>query len=155
MTIRRATPEEIPAIAMIARESFIAEVAPFYSEEGVQTFLRFASPEAMMKRVAENCVAYVACHAEKFVGMAMIKEASHISMLFVAPGEQRKGVGRKLLEIAVGECTGPQVTVNSSPNAEPAYLRFGFKRTSDEKIDHGLRFIPMIFEKETPTKAPL
>ena len=51
MTIRRATPEEIPAIAALALESFAAEVAPHYSDEGIRTFLEFASAEAMFRRV--------------------------------------------------------------------------------------------------------
>ena len=154
MTIRRATVQEIPALALVARESFMAEVAPYYSEEGIRTFLEFVSPEAIAKRLAENCVAYVACEGGRFLGVAMTKASSHISMLFVAPGEQRKGIGKQLLKVALDDCHAQSVTVNSSPNAEAAYLRFGFERTSGEIGDHGLRLVPMIFKKPAPNKAP-
>jgi predicted N-acetyltransferase YhbS len=154
MTIRRALPDEIPAIAAIARESFLAEVAPHYSEQGVQTFLAFAAPQAIAQRAAEDSAAYVALRGAEILGMAMLKNAGHISMLFVASSQQRKGIGRRLVEFLLSEARAAVVTVNSSPNAEAAYVRFGFVRTAHEQVVDGLRFVPMALESKPLNKAP-
>ena len=131
-------------------------VAPLYAEEGIRTFLEFASLAALRQRMAENCVTYVAYRGPELVGVAHVRDGSHIAMLFVAPRVQRSGIGRALLTLAVDECTSEIVTVKSSPNAEGAYLRYGFKRTAPEQIDRGIRFIPMAVERKAfqLTSAP-
>jgi GNAT superfamily N-acetyltransferase len=97
--------EEIPAIAELARESFMADVAPHYTEEGIRTFLNFSAPEAMAKRVCENCVVHVAYEQDRPVGMLMVRDGTDISMLFVASDRQRKGIARKLVEVALSQAT--------------------------------------------------
>ena len=154
MTIRRARAEEIPAISALAQATFLTDVAPLFCERGVATFLAFAAPDAIAKRVAEHSVAYLAMHEAEIVGMGMLKNASHISMLFVAPGQQRKGVGRRLVEFLCSEAHAPIVTVFSSPNAEAAYRRFGFTRTADERVVDGVRYVPMARELNPPITAP-
>ena len=154
MIVRRATFEEVPAAMALAHESFMSAVAPHYSDRGIRTFLDFASPDAMLKRVQENYVVYVAYREERIVGMAATRDGSHIAMLFVAPHAQRKGVGRRLLEFALSECTAEAVTVNASPNSETAYLRFGFRPSSEEKYVDGIRFIPMMVQRKGLNKAP-
>ena len=156
MIIRRATLDEVPAVAALAREAFMDAVAPLYSEEGIRTFLEFVSPAGLRARMAENCVTYVAYRDRDLVGVAHVRDGSHVAMLFVAPRAQRTGVGRALLTMAVGECTSDVVTVKSSPNAEEAYHRYGFKRTAPEQIDRGIRFIPMAVERKAfqLTSAP-
>jgi GNAT superfamily N-acetyltransferase len=81
-------------------------------------------------------------------GMVEIRRHRHVSLLFVSPGFQGKGVGGLLLEKAVELCrkTDPQLremTVNSSPNALRAYERMGFAPTGGEQVICGVRFIPM------------
>jgi GNAT superfamily N-acetyltransferase len=148
MTIRRATLDEVPAVVALAREAFMDAVAPLYSEEGVRTFMEFVSPAGLRERMAENCVTYVAYRGRELVGVAHVRDGSHVAMLFVVPRAQRTGVGRALLAVAVGECTSDVVTVKSSPNAEGAYQRYGFKRTAPEQTDRGIRFIPMAVERK-------
>ncbi|MFO1449837.1 MAG: GNAT family N-acetyltransferase [Opitutaceae bacterium] len=154
MTVRRALTEELPALSLLAQRSFMAAVAPLYSEIGVRTFLEFASTEAMVGRIAEGAVTYGAYDARGLVGMAQVRGGSHLCMLFVAPEAQRLGVGRSLLAALLPECTAEVVTVNASPNAEGAYLRFGFRRTAEEKTVDGIRFIPMARPKEPVVLSP-
>jgi GNAT superfamily N-acetyltransferase len=143
MVIRSASPEEIPAVMALARESFMAAVAPHYSAEGVRTFLDYASADAMGKRIEEGHRAFVAYEGGELVGMALIRGGSHLAMLFVAPHRQRRGIGRRLFETVLGAVSGNVVTVNSSPNSEGAYLKLGFTRTGGEAERNGIRFIPM------------
>jgi GNAT superfamily N-acetyltransferase len=81
-------------------------------------------------------------------GMVEIRRHCHVSLLFVAPGFQGKGVGGLLLEKAVELCRKKdtqlrEMTVNSSPNALRAYERMGFAPTGGEQVICGVRFIPM------------
>ena len=144
--IRLAAPEEAESVAALARESFLHAVAPTYSEEGVLTFLEFASGEAMRERMA-NCATFVACRNGHIVGMAQLRDGAHLAMLFVARDEQRTGIGRKLLAAVWSKCTGDVLTVNSSPNAQEAYARFGFKRVAPEQTVKGIRFVAMAMER--------
>jgi GNAT superfamily N-acetyltransferase len=154
MTIHSATLQEIPVVVGLARESFIDAVAPLYSADGVRTFLEFATVEAMQKRMQENYATYVAYRDDTLVGMAHVRDGTHISMLFVAPGEQRKGIGRALLEAVLAESTGNVFTINASPNSEQAYIRYGFRRTADEEITNGIRFISMSLKRLNQSLQP-
>lgn len=154
MNVRRATAEEVPEIVVLARQSFDAAVAPLYGEDGHRTFTEFASTESMLKRMGENYVTYVAEREGKLVGMAQVRDGHHLAMLFVMPEAQRKGVGRRLLEFVIAECTSDTITVASSPNSEGAYVRFGFTRIADEKVDRGIRFVMMALNRKNPNKSP-
>jgi predicted GNAT family N-acyltransferase len=113
--------------------------------------MEFATAEAMLKRMSENYVTYVAHRDGELMGMAHVRDGSHVAMLFVKPQAQRSGIGRELIEYAVAECTSDTVTVASTPNSEGAYLRFGFERVAEERVDQGIRFIMMALNRKKPT----
>ena len=154
MTIRIANLEEIPAVVALSRDSFMSAVAPLYGDEGVRTFLEFATVEAMLKRMSENYATYVAYREDTLIGMAHVKDRAHISMLFIASNEQCKGVGRALVEAVIAESNDRVITVHSSPNAEQAYTRFGFRRTADEQVTDGIRYIPMSLKRPNQALKP-
>ena len=153
MNVRRATAEEVAAVVTLARESFTAAVAPFFDEEGKRTFVEFATAEAMLKRMSENYVTYVAHRDGELVGMAHVRDGCHVAMLFVKPQAQRGGIGRELIEYAVAECTSDTITVAAAPNSGGAYLRFGFERVAEERVDRGIRFIKMALNRKSRTQT--
>jgi GNAT superfamily N-acetyltransferase len=71
--------------------------------------------------------------SRKIVGVALVKNFSNLSTLFVAPEHQRKGIGRALIEALVCECkprsSQPVMKVNSSTVAVTFYLSLGFRQT--------------------------
>ena len=143
MHTREATDEEMGAVSALALRAFDVAVAPQYSAEGVATFHAYASESALRLRFSEGHLTVVAVESGGMVGMAQLKGGTHLAMLFVLPEAQRRGIGRRLMEFILTK-TGPvRLTVNASPNAEAAYLRFGFRRMSDEQVKEGIRFIPM------------
>ena len=151
LTIRRLQNEdEIIAIALI-QNVFMEFVAPAFSREGIDEFMRHAKIEAFRKRQMENCFALVAEMNGTIVGVTEIKDHSHIAFMFVDKKFQRKGICRKLIEAAVSEClkTNPKLeimTVNSSPNATPAYSRLGFEPTDSQQTKNGIVFTPMAYK---------
>lgn len=64
------------------------------------------------------------------IGDVLISECEKLDLLFVHPGFQRKGVGRALLDAALEVCRSSGkttlITLNSSHNALPFYLKYGF-----------------------------
>ena len=88
-------------------------------------------------------------------GMLMLAEPiylcfKHICMLFVDKEYHKKGIGKKLVEIAINICKScnnelKTVTVNSSPYAVEFYHKIGFKDIENEKIEDGIRFTPMSY----------
>ena len=102
----------------------------------------------MFARVNSDHFVLLALADGDIVGMIEMRRHCHVSLLFVGPELQGKGIGGELLGIAVELCRtkDPQlrkVTVNSSPNALGAYARMGFAATGGEQNINGVRFIPM------------
>jgi len=142
--------EENDAGALV-RGVFRTFVAPQYSREGVDEFLRYVEPEAMATRAEANHFVLVAEVDGKIMGAIEVRNCSHISLLFVEGQFQRQGVARELLRRALEICADnqPEVrefTVNSSPNAIGAYERLGFQSLGPEQTVNGIRFVPMSLE---------
>ncbi|MCB1122282.1 MAG: GNAT family N-acetyltransferase [Verrucomicrobiae bacterium] len=143
MIVRKAQPSELKAVSDLAIASFMSAVAGGYTSEGVETFRYFASVEGFRKREGKEFQTFVAEKDGVLLGMAQLKMPSHLAMLFVRQSMQRQGIGRRLLKEVATHSKGDYLTVSSSPNAESAYRKFGFYPESGEKVERGIRFIPM------------
>jgi ribosomal protein S18 acetylase RimI-like enzyme len=139
--------DEGPAGELIDRV-FRAQVAPLFSAEGVAEFFRYLEPEAWRRRLETGPPAFVAEQGKFLVGVIEGHGAGHISLLFVAGGEQGKGVGRELVRLIAEEFRRRlpglgSLEVHASPNAVGAYERFGFRISEPERVVHGIRFVLM------------
>lgn len=143
VTYRPMEAEEAPAVCRLVGRIFNEFVAPAYPPEGAREFLKYVEPAQLIGRLQNNHSTFVAESHGRIVGMVEARNGDHISLLFVEPGEQRKGIARGLMRqiIAMHHCR--RLTVHSSPNALPAYVQLGFKPDGQEQIEHGIRFIPM------------
>jgi GNAT superfamily N-acetyltransferase len=149
VNVRLMAPADIRNAAHLVAEVFTRDVAPSYKAEGVSEFLRYAAPEALVARSLQGHVALVADdQRHELVGVAEVRDFSHISLLFVQGVKQRQGIGRALVSRAVQLCRdrnpgGTTITVNASPNSVGAYERYGFVSTGLEQERNGIRFVPM------------
>ncbi len=94
---RQIEPFETAAVATLAREVFDQFVAPDYQPDGILEFHRYASADALSQRHDLGHVTLVAEHSGELVCMLHLRNLCHVSMLFVRPSFQHKGVGRGLL----------------------------------------------------------
>lgn len=137
---------EEPAVCELVARVFKEMVAPDYDSEGIEEFFRFANPVAMAERVRSGGFVLVARQSGNLVGVLEFASPDRISMLFVTLRKQ--GIAKELVARAIekARCENPdisKVTVHSAPHAEPAYQRMGFRRTGNETMEHGIRYVPM------------
>jgi GNAT superfamily N-acetyltransferase len=126
-------------------------VAPGYSEEGIMEFAKYVNPKFTEYRLTHNHFILLALDNGIIVGVIEVRNNNHVSLFFVRKGYQNKGIGKKLHELAINKCKTlrPDVTtidVHSSPYAVPIYEKLGFLKVSDEQIENGMRYTPMIFK---------
>lgn len=111
------------------------------------------SEESIGKYLSTNYDYVVAVStSNEVVGVAGVRDRTHLYHLFVDDNFQGNGLSRKLWEIAKEEAitkgNNGKFTVNSAVNSEGVYLRFGFKRTEGIRNRQGMVDIPMVLESD-------
>jgi GNAT superfamily N-acetyltransferase len=142
-------PEECEAVASLVARTFHHDVAPGYPARGITEFLAYANAQGLHTRMAQAHTAWVAVAGEALVGMVEMREHRHVSLLFVDPAWQRRGVARALLSRVLQEARAARpllagVTVNAAPNAVGAYERLGFRPTGPLEERSGVVSRPMV-----------
>lgn len=142
--------EESKICAFIAK-IFNEFVAPEFSDQGIKTFLVTNTEADLRDRLRKGATLILAEENGILVGVIEVVDQTHISRFFVEGSYQKRGVGRGLLERAIRLCLHENpnpltLTVNSSPNSVAAYESLGFKRTADEQVSDGIRYVPMVLE---------
>ena len=137
---------EEQSVCDLVEHVFNEFVAPGTEQDGVDEFFRFANVTAMAERVRSGGYVLVAKQSGKLVGMLEFMRPDRIAMLFVTLRGQ--GIAKELVARAIeqAKCENPvlsEVTVHSSPYAEAAYQKMGFRRIGNTKIEHGIRYVPM------------
>ena len=139
-------PGEEQAVCDLVERVFTELVAPGYEQEGIDAFLGFANPAALAERVRSGSFVLVAKQPGKLVGTLEFVLPNRIAMLFVTLREQ--GIAKALVTHAIEKArskdsTISKVTVHSSPYAEAAYQKMGFRRIGTARIEDGIRYVPM------------
>jgi GNAT superfamily N-acetyltransferase len=124
----------------------MGSVAPTLSEEGIETFRGVASMESFTARMQEDVDILVYEFNDNIVGVIELKAGAHISMLFVSPDSQKKGIGRSLISAIIPYTKSEVITVSASLPSVKAYLNFGFKLAGEPSETNGLKYQPMELE---------
>ena len=143
-----ACDEKIQTYSLVER-CFDAYVRCDLTEEGVEEFFRAA--KEMIYRQPSNHFLLVAWSDDTVLGMCDVRDFHHISLFFVDPAFQQRGIGRALMTEAQRRCLAHHgapmtMTVNSSVFAEPVYARLGFESADGVQKVNGIRFVPMKME---------
>jgi GNAT superfamily N-acetyltransferase len=146
---RPLTTGEVAAAHRLISDVFHEQVAPLYSQEGVRTFLEYIAEEDLARRASRDheLLGVENRDTGELLGVAELRRANHIALLFVRSDSQKKGVGRMLLDYIRSSCRmrGRRViTVNAAPNAVDAYTAMGFVAQGPEQEQEGIRSVPMI-----------
>lgn len=147
MLIRRFRPEDAEETSGMIAASLRVTNGPDYSSEEIEELVEFYSPAGVLRRAGESHM-YVAQEKGAVVGCGAIsgchgsETESCIMTLFVLPGCQGRGVGRKLLETLEADeifLRAERVELSSSVTAHGFYKKLGYAymRGSGEADEHG------------------
>lgn len=148
LTYRLMSPADVLDVSKLVARVFNEFNAPGYSAKGVQEFYRYSQPSAFHARQQTDHFALISVTQDQVVGMIEVRENHHVSLLFVAPEFQRRGIAKELLHRALLLCQAneprlSEISVNSSPYAVLIYEKLGFRRTGEQQLSNGISFIPM------------
>ena len=132
MEIRRLESDKEIGLALdLAERVFDAVNASAYSAEGVDSFHGCL----MMFRIFP-VLEYWGCFAEgRLVGM-LGNNGTQITLLFVDPLWQGRGVGRALIQDGFDQ-------VKAFPGSVPFYVKCGFEATSEVENEDGIEYVMM------------
>ncbi len=144
--VRKMNEKDLEVVCAICMNSFLTSVEETLSEKGISSFTKIAAIDAFRTRMQEdNLMLVIECERE-IKGVVELNEGRHIAMLFVDPGQQKKGIGRKLISSALTYARVETVTVRASLSSVPAYVKYGFKCKGEVGESAGLEYQPMEIE---------
>ena len=151
LTLRPATPADIPALATLARDSFVAKFGSLYSPEDLATFLAEAYAEHVIAAELENpdrlyrladkggalmgyCKLGLSCGWPE---VARGRRAIELKQLYAAANATGLGIGTKLMDWTLTEARARgadeiQLSVFSgNTDGHRFYARHGFTKIGD------------------------
>lgn len=150
--LRPAQPADIPALAALGRDSFVAKFGQLYRDEDLLPFLeRTFSEHAIAAELADPCRLYRLAEDDngKLAGyckLALVggwpehargRHPVEIKQLYTAPGMTGQGIGAALIEWALAEARArgadeAQLSVwSENHGAQRFYARHGFAKVAD------------------------
>ncbi|KUP22992.1 GNAT family N-acetyltransferase [Paenibacillus sp. DMB5] len=144
--ITQLVPGEESEIITLIRETFDTHISQYYSAEGINTFYRIITPQAIRERLNSGSVIYLARTSGTPAGVIEVYNNSHIFLLFISNEAKGTGVGKILLGYVkdrLAQLGAERLTVNSSPNSVGFYQSQGFLPLAGEEEVHGIRSVKM------------
>jgi GNAT superfamily N-acetyltransferase len=141
-------PAEADLAIAVVKESFAACVAPDYTQQGRELFVQVVTAAYLCSLPHRRGFTLVAKLDGRMVGMCAFRDDHHVTLFFVLPEFQGRGIGRRLFDSAVERVRrsaggATKLEVHSSPVAVPVYKALGFSITGPENVEDGIRSIPM------------
>lgn len=160
LTYRFMNPADVVDVSELVVRVFNQFIAPGFSPEGVQEFYRYIQPSAFLERQKNYHFALISMAQKQVVGVIEVRNYNHVSLLFVAPEFQRRGIAKEIFHRALQICLSnepqlSQISLKSSSYAVPIYEKLGFHPTGEKQIINGIGFIPMVLKISKSMKEQL
>lgn len=149
--LRLARPGDAPAISVLARRVARRWILPDQPQEAGQALLARLGTRALRERMREGQRFHLAWLDEVLVGVAGMREDSHLVQFFVSTRHQGHGIAsrlwRRAMADAVRRAGTRRFTLNATRGAVPVYEHLGFVATGPEGFSPaGVRTTPMALE---------
>ncbi|QXO15861.1 MULTISPECIES: GNAT family N-acetyltransferase [Vibrio] len=151
VNIRNATLGDAKGISDLIIPLTKKYVCPTCDKSAQEILINSMSEANVANYLSDNYQYFVAVNEKsEIIGVAGIRDSSHLYHLFVSDNYQRQGLSRKLWErvktAAMISGNSGRFTVNSAVNAEKIYLSFGFIRIDGIRNRDGMIDVPMVLE---------
>ncbi len=137
LRIRLARREDAIAIGVLVRRVTRRWVLPDQSQEVGDALLRLFAARSIRDRLAEGQRFQLAYLGTTLVGVAAMRNDSHLVQFFVGTRYQGRGIGRRLwarvMRDAIRRAGTRRFTLNASRCALPVYRRLGFVPVGKER----------------------
>lgn len=142
--IREIQYEELSDASGVLWKSFYEAEKNNHSMKGMELFRDLTSPVSLSINTFDGSThLFGYFEGETLLAVGALKKTNHILMLYVLPCEQKKGIGKKLLEYMEKCCEGACITVNSSDSAISFYQKYGYRVVGERNETEGLISTPM------------
>jgi ribosomal protein S18 acetylase RimI-like enzyme len=151
MDLRPATLADVPALARLGRDSFVAKFGHLYRQEDLDAFLEMVfSDAAVAEEVAGDvCIHRLAWAGDQLAGYCKLRRLHNypehsdalnpveLGQLYTDPAMTGQGIGAELMQWAMAEARAGghdaiQLTVWSENfGAQKFYARYGFAKIAD------------------------
>lgn len=140
MQLRKLHITEYSQAAGLSLKVYLESGSRDFNAEGLETFKSFVNSNELINELT----IYGAFEQNKLIGILGTKnKGTHLSLFFILPEYQRKGIGRKLFDYAFKSDPVEEMTVNSSSYAIEFYRSLGFEKVSEEEEKNGIKYTPM------------
>ncbi|WP_225563122.1 GNAT family N-acetyltransferase [Rhodanobacter sp. DHG33] len=146
-------PDDARAVGVLVRRLTRRWIVPDQSREAGLALLSRQSAAVQRMRMAEGHRFHLAWLDDTLVGVATIRDDSHLTQLFVSTRYHGRGIARRLwlraMADAVRRAGTRRFTLNASRCAVPAYRRLGFVATAEERLSpNGVLTTPMELRRD-------
>ncbi|ABC64160.1 GNAT family N-acetyltransferase [Erythrobacter litoralis] len=153
MILRPVSLDDVPALAKLGRESFVAAFGHLYSASDLNDFLEMVYSDHAVRQEVEGpeCIHQVADDGERMLGYVKLRAPSWyaedspsdvinpiaLGQLYTQPDQTGRGIGAALMEWAIAEARARghdaiQLSVWSENVAgQRFYQRYGFAKVAD------------------------
>lgn len=142
MKIEILSKDRLDGALELIRETFSQFVAPYYTQEGIHSFIKYHSDKSNF----DDAVFYGAFDdSGELAGvLGATDDLAHIIAFYVSRKYQKQGVGSALFKRFAEDNNNAYVTVNASPYATAVYEKLGFIEAGEMQDDGGKVFTPMM-----------
>lgn len=149
MDIRVLTEKELPMASRLSGVVFERCIVPFYGHtEMNNVFFDYVNEESLKNMVrTKQLIVWGAFQAKNMIAVGGMQREGHITMLYVLPQFQGRGIGTALLnrmmDYAYDNWHHKKITLNALPAWTVDYFKkWGFKLLNDKQTEIAA-FIPM------------
>lgn len=149
LRIEAATPADAAAISALVL-SLADRLTVHPDGAGAEAFLTGFAPAPLGQLLAaSNIRTLKATRAGRLIGVATLRDGSHLLHLFVERALHGRGIGRALWEALLAGTDSPRVTCNASILSVPVYEALGFVAAGERTERNGVAFVPMQWTRST------
>ncbi|SFL21113.1 GNAT family N-acetyltransferase [Rhodanobacter glycinis] len=158
LSLRLGQSDDARAIGVLVRRVARRWILPDQPHDAGVAMLERMSAKVVRERIAIGCRFHLAWLGGTLVGVAAMRDDSHLIQLFVGTRYQGRGIARRLwlraMRDAVRRASTRCFTLNASRCAVPVYRRFGFVATGPERLSpNGVLSTPMQLLLDASTVA--